>query len=419
MSRLVRLYPRAWRDRFEAEFLALVDDRPPSVLDRLDIVRGALDARIHPQVLQRVPDPREPQPPLPPASLAVIVAGVLWAIAGVWMVATPVSGLGYKDVNAPTLLVILGALVCGSGAFALGGRLGPARAIRLGAAILLAGGVVMFAPWPMLLIGALGIVVGAGVVSFAALAGHAHWSAGLLAAATVALPIFNTEDNRALVAVPFGLAWIAVGWAARGWRSDSRGKPVELAAGSAQRPDLDPAAPVRAARWPGFSAVAAGLLLLAGAVPEVQAQLAGGWPHPVHPSTPFVIIALPLLVAAYLDAYRRAARHAPELAFLGFGLVVVGGFGTSAGLIMVASGGEPEIAVMLAMALVGGAIVLAAVSTIASAMWTPVLLALAPLPLALFGPYWTIGISGLAALLVGVQAMAEGRRLRVAATGLE
>lgn len=58
MSRLLDLYPGSWRERYEDEFLALIAERPPSLADRLDIVRGALDARLHPQVggPQRVPD---------------------------------------------------------------------------------------------------------------------------------------------------------------------------------------------------------------------------------------------------------------------------------------------------------------------------------------------------------------------------
>lgn len=47
---LLRLYPRAWRERYGDEFAELLSARPPSLGDRLDIVRGALDARVHPQV---------------------------------------------------------------------------------------------------------------------------------------------------------------------------------------------------------------------------------------------------------------------------------------------------------------------------------------------------------------------------------
>ena len=40
MSRLIALYPRSWRDRYEVEFRALVADRPTDPLDGVDIVRG-------------------------------------------------------------------------------------------------------------------------------------------------------------------------------------------------------------------------------------------------------------------------------------------------------------------------------------------------------------------------------------------
>jgi hypothetical protein len=38
---LTRLYPKAWRDRYAAEFRALLDDRPPGPLDVLDILFNA------------------------------------------------------------------------------------------------------------------------------------------------------------------------------------------------------------------------------------------------------------------------------------------------------------------------------------------------------------------------------------------
>jgi hypothetical protein len=55
-TRLLSLYPPAWRERYGDEFAELLAARPPSLRDQLDIVRGAVDARIHPQVVP---------PPLP------------------------------------------------------------------------------------------------------------------------------------------------------------------------------------------------------------------------------------------------------------------------------------------------------------------------------------------------------------------
>jgi hypothetical protein len=49
MTRLVRLYPRPWRDRYEAELIDLLELRPLSLGDALDLVHGAIDAHLHPQ----------------------------------------------------------------------------------------------------------------------------------------------------------------------------------------------------------------------------------------------------------------------------------------------------------------------------------------------------------------------------------
>jgi hypothetical protein len=43
-DRLLRLYPRTWRDRYGAEFLATVEPGPLSVQQVVDIVSGAIDA---------------------------------------------------------------------------------------------------------------------------------------------------------------------------------------------------------------------------------------------------------------------------------------------------------------------------------------------------------------------------------------
>jgi hypothetical protein len=42
--RLLRLYPKAWRRRYEAEMQALLDQHEVTVVTRLDLLRGALDA---------------------------------------------------------------------------------------------------------------------------------------------------------------------------------------------------------------------------------------------------------------------------------------------------------------------------------------------------------------------------------------
>ena len=84
MTSLLRLYPRSWRDRYEAEFIHLMESRPPTVGDRVDIVRGAVDARLHPQVGGPDGDPIvERRRAAIPAALAAL-AGVAWSA---WVVA--------------------------------------------------------------------------------------------------------------------------------------------------------------------------------------------------------------------------------------------------------------------------------------------------------------------------------------------
>jgi hypothetical protein len=43
--RLLRLYPRAWRERYGAEMQALLDQHDVTLVTRLDLLRGAWDAR--------------------------------------------------------------------------------------------------------------------------------------------------------------------------------------------------------------------------------------------------------------------------------------------------------------------------------------------------------------------------------------
>ena len=45
-ERLLRLYPRAWRERYGAEFLATVEPGPLNMQQVVDIVSGAIDARL-------------------------------------------------------------------------------------------------------------------------------------------------------------------------------------------------------------------------------------------------------------------------------------------------------------------------------------------------------------------------------------
>jgi hypothetical protein len=234
VSRLVHLYPDAWRSRYEDELVELLELRPPTVLERFDVIRGAVDAHLHPQVLH----PSEDGPPLTRPENAGLLArrlgigalggAALWIIAFVVGLLGPVQydGYGaYRDGSAafPFLLGALGLLAGG-----LGGQLVSlprnARLARAGAAVALLFMVGWaLQPW-QLWTGAL--MVG-GLVVLAIGAGRSGaWPAGtsaavalscLVVAAMMALGYSSGIDRMTgatlivVAAAAFLPAWLGVG----------------------------------------------------------------------------------------------------------------------------------------------------------------------------------------------------------------
>ena len=86
--RLVRLYPRAWRERYEEEFVALLEQSQMAVSDLLDVTLGALDAWLSPQVSS------EGGVLMVVSRLRGAVLGVLWAWAGL-----VVTGVGFRKMT--------------------------------------------------------------------------------------------------------------------------------------------------------------------------------------------------------------------------------------------------------------------------------------------------------------------------------
>ena len=52
MKRLLGLYPKRWTERYGAELAAFIEGRPASVALVLDLLRGAIDAHLHPELAQ-------------------------------------------------------------------------------------------------------------------------------------------------------------------------------------------------------------------------------------------------------------------------------------------------------------------------------------------------------------------------------
>jgi hypothetical protein len=212
MTRLVRLYPAAWRERYEIELRALLDERPPDVLDRLDIIRGAIDARLHPQRRHDPPEPAGSFGGLRLAGFVATIGGVLWTLASIGFYGAPyINDLGYKDSGSAFLVGATAAALTGLAAVMII-RLMADRSVALwgSAAAITLGAIGLVLPWPILLVGFFGAVIGTllfGLIGTSRL-GPAYLLVGV--GALLALG-FNTEDGRALWLIPLGTAWVIVG----------------------------------------------------------------------------------------------------------------------------------------------------------------------------------------------------------------
>lgn len=99
MTRLLALYPRWWRDRYDDEMRALLELAPVRPRDRLDLVRGAFDAWLHPPTPSHIP------------ALAALSGGGLWTVLAAGILAQPVppDWPGYLVEVIPLALV---SVVC-------------------------------------------------------------------------------------------------------------------------------------------------------------------------------------------------------------------------------------------------------------------------------------------------------------------
>lgn len=114
---ILRLYPATWRRRYEPEMLAMLEQFHLGPRARLDLIRGAIDARLHSSTR--------------PAAAAALVAGGLWTFAGAGIVAQPVlpAWPGYLLETLPlatvaTALVALATIGCWARGSDAAGRLG-------------------------------------------------------------------------------------------------------------------------------------------------------------------------------------------------------------------------------------------------------------------------------------------------------
>jgi hypothetical protein len=123
VSRLIRLYPRAWRVRYEAEILEVLAEQPLTLGGRIDLIRAAVDAHLHPQVRWRGPAPIRALTVDEARLLRNVgratVGGVLLWIAGlVIAIQGPVvvdEHGSYRDGSAAVPLLLLAGLLLAGG----------------------------------------------------------------------------------------------------------------------------------------------------------------------------------------------------------------------------------------------------------------------------------------------------------------
>lgn len=219
MSALLRLYPRAWRERYGDELVALLEDRPPSPLDLVDLVRGAFDARLHPQLPSTQPAKPERKDPMSDRlpGLAAIGGGLLF-LAGVAMIGlAPLPSFdGYRETGLAIPAILLGlplidvALI----AAAVRRRGGAWGRVDTWLAIFAVGSTaVSMTGWPGLLFGFLTLIAVTATVFARYLrnAGAPAWVVAGAVVATVLAGSANTEDDRAWLLAPIGLLAVVFG----------------------------------------------------------------------------------------------------------------------------------------------------------------------------------------------------------------
>jgi hypothetical protein len=222
---LLRLYPAAWRERYGDEFTDLIAARPPSLRDRFDILRGAIDARLHPQVGRGAAPETQPRRDRSLGALIVLAGALLsvWAALGVTQGVRWDSGelpANPELLNISWLAGLFGSMLLGAALLGVALRydwsIGPSGAV---------GGVLTGA-------GLVFASMGGGVLALALLGGGTlllAWrvrgrilgttSSVFLAAVTslliAAFAIFASGDGQELgwlsVTLLYGPAWVLVG----------------------------------------------------------------------------------------------------------------------------------------------------------------------------------------------------------------
>jgi hypothetical protein len=176
------------------------------------------------------------------SGLAAMLGGALWAAGAVLTASKPRGCIGAECAFRPmrefgaldAVVALLAVLLLTVGVAGLvtrarhADRFGRLRSVGLvtgavGAALLVVSSLVQaiffggdFPLMPLFVIpGVLALVVGFLLLGFAVLRAKVlpRWAAVLLVVGSLAMLGFNDQNAQALMAIPFGIAWVAVGYA--------------------------------------------------------------------------------------------------------------------------------------------------------------------------------------------------------------
>jgi hypothetical protein len=234
-GRLLRLYPRRWRGRYELEVQALLEEHEIRMRTLVDLLLGALDARLDPTYVQE----RSVLPMRTPrfTTVSLFSAFALFGIALLLMVGTLLDPdveqnvptnyealvAAYPLVSAASSVILVASLLAGVALLATFlvltlGRIADRRSRSAAAALVLAlvVALVVFAPnllpggsdllrefMPMLL-GVVVSLVGIGAALTQSQLGITQWRALLVAAATTTLAML-------LIAIG-AVTWLLMVW---------------------------------------------------------------------------------------------------------------------------------------------------------------------------------------------------------------
>lgn len=245
MSRLVRLYPAAWRERYEAEFIGTLQERSVRTASSVDIIRGAIDAHLHPELFGGAPHPWTHRLP----GLLATAAGLLWTwyFLRIALAAPDDWGNGIFIAMLLMLVAVLGDHLTAYP------RQIVVIALSFVAAAALAGAEPLAAIGDGLLAFALGataaLLLACGVLTLAALrAGIGVGARWALILGAVLIPVavgifgmggFGPSDPGGVLAMAVAIAPYGIAWATIGLRMALRGSAtIHDAPSSPQVPEV-------------------------------------------------------------------------------------------------------------------------------------------------------------------------------------